>query len=194
MWAFRLAVSAFATGLAIFVLVIERQHFMDFVTPLLTNPEFWIAVGLLVVISIFLWKRVPAMVARMLDDRASAISRELDEARRLRDEAAALLAGYVHKAEQAENEAAAILADAKAEAERYGKEMRAQLRTQIDRRAQMAKEKIEQAETAALEEIRALAADKAAAAAEKLIAARLDERRSDELVQDSIKDLPDKLN
>ena len=72
--------------------------------------------------------------------------------------------------------------------------MRAQLRAQIDRRAQTAKEKIEQAETAALSEIRSLAADAATAAAEKLIAARLDEKRSASLVEASIKELPEKLN
>ena len=39
-----------------------------------------------------------------------------------------------------------IIADARTETERFAKEARAQLRTQIDRRTQMAKEKIEQAE------------------------------------------------
>ena len=58
----------------------------------------------------------------------------------------------------------------------------------------MAKNKIEQAETTALSEIRALAADAATAAAEKPIAARMDEKRSATLVQESIKELPDKLN
>jgi F-type H+-transporting ATPase subunit b len=133
-------------------------------------------------------------VTRMLDDRAGLITHELDEARRLREEAAAVLAGYVQKAAQAENEAARILTEAKEEAERFAKETRAQLRQQIERRAQMAKDKIEQAEHAALSEIRALAADKAAAAAGKLIADRLDANRSDKLVQDSISDLPEKLN
>jgi F-type H+-transporting ATPase subunit b len=194
MWAFRVAISSLTTGLVIFFLIIERQHYMDMLIHWLRDPEFWVALGLLAVILIFIRLRVPKMIGKMLDDRAGAISHELSEARRLREEAAALLAGYQQKAAQAEHEASAILAEAKAEAERYAKETRATLRQQIDRRAQMAKEKIEQAETAALEEIRALAADKATAAAEKLIAARLDETRSDALVQDSIKDLPENLN
>lgn len=158
------------------------------------NPEFWVAVGFVMVLAIFLRLKVPAMLAKLLDARAAAIANELDEARRLREEAAALLASYVRKAAHAETEVAAIIADAKAETERLAKETRAQLRAQIDRRAQMAKEKIEQAEAAALTEIRALAADTATAAAEKLIAARLDEKRSAALVEASIKELPDKLN
>jgi F0F1-type ATP synthase membrane subunit b/b' len=43
-------------------------------------------------------------------------------------------------------------------------------------------------------EIRAMAADIATAAAEKLIAARLDEKRAAALVEQSIRELPGKLN
>lgn len=191
---FRLATASLAIGLAIFLLVIHRAEVPGITMTLFQNPEFWVAVGFAIVLAIFLRLRVPAMLAKLLDARAAAISKELDEAKRLRQEAATVLADYVQKAAQAENEVAAIIGDAKAEAERFAKEIRAQLRAQIDRRAQMAKEKIEQAETAALTEIRAIAADTATAAAEKLIAARLDEKHSSALVQESIKELPDKLN
>ena len=189
---FRLATASLTIGLAVFLLVIHRAE-VPMMT-LLQNPEFWVAVGFVILLAVFLRLKVPAMLAKALDARSAAIAKELDEARRLRDEAAAVLASYVKKAAQAESDAAAIVADAKFEAERFAKETRAQLRAQIDRRAQMAKEKIEQAETAALTEIRALAAATATAAAEKLIAARLDEKRSAALVEESIKELPDKLN
>lgn len=192
--AFRLATASLAIGLAIFLLVIHRAEVPGITMTLLHDPEFWVAVGFAIVLAIFLRLKVPAMLAKALDTRAAAIARELDEAKRLREEAAAVLAGYVQKAAQAENEAAAIIADARTETERFAKEARAQLRAQIDRRAQMAKDKIEQAEAAALTEIRALAADTAVAAAKKLIAARLDEKSSAALVEESIKELPDKLN
>ena len=191
---FRLATVSLAIGLAVFLLAIHRAEVPGVTMTLFQNPEFWVAVGFVIVLGLFLRVRVPAMLAKFLDERAAAIGKELDEAQRLREEAAGILASYVQKAAQAETEVSAIIADAKAEAERYAKEVRAQLRAQIDRRAQMAKEKIEQAEAAAVAEIRALAADKAAAAAEKLITERMDERRSADLVQDSLKDLPDNLN
>lgn len=158
------------------------------VQELIKEYEVWVALGLFVLICFFLYKRIPSLVAKQLDNRASAISKELDEAKRLREEAQAVLAGYVQKAAHAEMEAARIVADAKEEAERFAKETRVQLRQQIERRAQIAKDKIEQAEHSALEEIRVLAADKAVAAAEKLIAERLDPARADVLVQTSITD------
>jgi F-type H+-transporting ATPase subunit b len=194
MSAFRLATASLAIGLAVFLLVIHRTEVPGITMTLFQDPEFWVAAGFVMVLAIFLYLKVPAMLAKLLDARSAAIAKELDEARRLREEAAAVLASYVQKAAQAENEVAAIVADARAETERLAKETRAQLRLQIERRTQMAKDKIEQAEAAALTEIRALAADTAVAAAEKLIAARLDEKRSATLVEESIKELPDKLN
>ena len=184
---FRLAVSALAIGLIVFFLVIHRNDSMN-LHELLQEYEVWVALGLFVLICFFLYKRIPGLVAKQLDNRASAIAKELDEAKRLREEAQAVLAGYAQKAAQAEVEAARIVAEAKEEAERFAKETRVQLRQQIERRAQIAKDKIEQAEHAALEEIRVLAADKAVAAAEKLIGERLDEKHSDTLVKESIKE------
>lgn len=160
----------------------------------LDNPEFWVLVGFVLVIALLLWKGVPGMVGKMLDQRAAVISAELEEARRLSAEAAALLADYKNRAAGAEAEAAAILTEAKAGAARFAAESREALTAQIARRAQAAQDKIHQAEAAAMNEIRALAADAAVAAAEKLITARLDEKRAGAMIAAGIKDLGDKLN
>ncbi len=160
----------------------------------LANPELWVAIGFVAIIAIFIWQGVPRMIATMLDARAAAIRAELDEARRLREEASLLLESYRAKVASTEKEAAAIVADAKAEADRFATESRKQLRAQLERRTQLAHEKIAQAEAQAMAEIRAVAADTAAAAAEKLIATRLDATRAAALVAQSVKDLSDKLN
>ena len=86
------------------------------------------------------------------------------------------------------------MTEARAEAARFADDIRAALSAQIERRAQAAQDKIAQAEAAAMNEIRALAADAAVAAAEKLIAARMDEKRAGDLIADSIKNLGAKLN
>ena len=161
---------------------------------IIANPEFWVAIGFIAIIGIFVRQGVPRMIAKMLDARAAAISAELAEARRLREEAALLLDTYRAKAAAAEGEAEVIISEAKAEAERFAFDARNQLQAQIERRTQMAHERIAQAESQAMAEIRAAAADLATAAAEKLIAARLDQSRATKLVDDSIKDLLRKLN
>ena len=161
---------------------------------LLLEPEFWVAVGFVIVIGVLLYLGAPAMVGKVLDDRARAIEAELAEAARLRAEAEALLADYKRKASNAETEAAAIVTEARIDAERLATEMRAALAAQIERRGKQAQEKIAQAEAAAMAEIRALAADAAAGAAEKIIAARMDPKRASALVEQSLKDLGGKLN
>lgn len=159
----------------------------------LKDPEVWVALGLLVLIAIFIYHRVPAFVVSALDARAAAISKELDEARRLREEAAGILAQFKSKAANAEQEAQSIVTEAKAEAERFAVEARAQLKAQIERRAKQAQDKIAQAEAHAVAEIRALAADAAADAAQALIAARTDEGKAATLISQSLKELPAKL-
>jgi F-type H+-transporting ATPase subunit b len=161
---------------------------------LLQEPELWVGVGFVLVVILLLYVGVPKLVGGMLDARSAAIKVELDEARRLREEAQALLEGYRQKAAGAEKEAEAIVVEARAEAERFAAESRATLKTLIERRAQSAQDKIAQAEAAAVAEIRALAADAATAAAQKLIVARLDDKRTGALIAQSINDLPGKLN
>jgi F-type H+-transporting ATPase subunit b len=161
---------------------------------LFRDPEFWVGIGTLVFLGLLLWKRVPALVARSLDARAAAIAKELEDARRLRGEAEALLAEYQKKRTAAEQEASSIVTEAKAEAERYAAESRMALKAQIERRGRQAEDKIAHAEAQAVSELRALAADAAIAAAEKLIAARVDGNQSAELVKRSLGEIPSKLN
>ena len=160
----------------------------------LLEPETWVAVGFVAVIGLLLYVRAPRMVAGLLDARAAAISAELAEARRLREEAETVLATLKTKAAGADREAQSIVDEAKAEAQRFAADARAALSQQIARRAQVAQDKIAQAETAAMSEIRQLAADAAAAAAERLIAARMDETKAASLIGDGIKSLGSKLN
>jgi F-type H+-transporting ATPase subunit b len=161
---------------------------------ILHNPETWVAVGFVMVIALLVWKGVPGMVGKVLDQRAAVISAELEEAKKLRAEAALLLADFQKRAATAEAEAATIVEAAKAEAAQFARDSRSALAQQIERRAAAAKDKIAQAEAAALNEIRALAADAAVSGAQKLIAARLDEKRASGLIDSSIKDLGSKLN
>ncbi|HEX3484274.1 MAG TPA: ATP F0F1 synthase subunit B [Micropepsaceae bacterium] len=161
---------------------------------LLRDPEFWVGIGTLVFLGLLLWKRVPALVASSLDARAVAIAKELEDARRLRGEAEALLAEYRKKHDAAEQEAASIVAEARAEAERFAVESRITIAAQIERRGRQAEEKIAQAEAQAVAELRGLAADAAIAAAQRLIAARLDDNQSADLIKRSLGEIPSKLN
>jgi F-type H+-transporting ATPase subunit b len=160
----------------------------------IASTEFWEWLGLLTVVAIVLYQRVPAFIAAALDKRAQEIAGELDQAQRLREEAETLLIDYRQKVEHAQAEADNILVQSRAEAEAFKTEAQAQLKAQLERRAKQAKDRIAQAEANAIAEIRGLAADAAAAAAGKLIAARLDAAKGDALVSESISQLSSNLN
>ena len=77
------------------------------------DPLFWVLVAFVAFLALLLYYKVPAIVAKALDDRADAIRKELDEARKLREEAQSLLSDYQRKAREAETEAQSIIEQAK---------------------------------------------------------------------------------
>ena len=161
---------------------------------ILATPEFWVAVAFVGFIGLLLYYKVPALIAKALDDRAEAIRKELDEARRLRTEAQQLLADYQRKAQLADGEARAIVEQARRESEALAAETRRSLQDTLERRTKLAEERIARAEAQALAEVRAAAVDQAIAAAERLLKAKLTAELGDGLIEESIRDLEGKLN
>jgi F-type H+-transporting ATPase subunit b len=82
-----------------------------------------------------------------------------------------VLAEYQRKAKDATAEAGEIIEQAKREAEALGAEARQKMADYVASRTRMAEQKIAQAEAQALQEVKALSADVAIAAAEKVLAA-----------------------
>jgi F-type H+-transporting ATPase subunit b len=134
----------------------------------------WIALAMVAVFALLIWKRVPALIGAALDRKIAGIRAQLDEAAQLRAEAEALKAEYEAKAAQADAEAATMIERARTEAEGIVKQAEADAAALVERRARMAEDKIAAAERAALDEVRAKAASAAAAAAETLIREKLD--------------------
>jgi F-type H+-transporting ATPase subunit b len=158
------------------------------------NPLFWVLVAFLAFVALVLYYKVPAAIAKMLDDRADGIRKELDEARRLREEAQALLADYQRKAREAETEARTIVDQAKREAEALAADARKSLAESLERRSKIAEDKIARAETQALSEVRATAVESAIAAAQELLKTRVKGDVGNSLISQSINDLRGKLN
>ncbi|WP_045835058.1 ATP synthase subunit B [Hyphomicrobium sp. 99] len=158
------------------------------------DPLFWVLVSFVIFVAIVIYYRVPSIVTKSLDDRADAIRRELDEARKLREEAQALLADYQRKAREAENEAKSIIEQAKREAEALATDSRKALVESLERRSKIAEEKIARAEAQALSEVRSTAVETAIAAAHEILKTRAGGATGETLVSSSINDLKGKLN
>jgi F-type H+-transporting ATPase subunit b len=161
---------------------------------MLQDATFWAFIGLVLFLALMVYMKVPGMITAALDKRAEAVRKELDEARRLREEAQALLAEYQRKGREAETEAEEIIDQAKREAEALTSEASRRLEEYVAGRTRLAEQKIAQAEAQALQEVRALSADVAIAAAEKILGAKVKGSTADTLIARSISDVKSKLN
>lgn len=161
---------------------------------MLEDATFWALVALIIFLALMVYLKVPGMVTSALDKRADTIREELDEARRLREEAQALLADYQRKGREAETEAEEIIEQAKREAEALAAESGKRLEEYVANRTRQAEEKIAQAEAQALQEVRALSADVAISAAERILGAKVKGSAADALIARSIGDVKSKLN
>ncbi len=158
------------------------------------DPVFWVMIAFIGFVALLIYYGVPGAVGKALDDRATAIRANLDEARRLRDEAHALLADYQRRSREAEEETKTILEQAKREGEALAAETRKNLQESVERRTKLAEEKIERAEAQALSDVRTAAVESAIAAAEKILKSRVAGATADTLIENGIRDLDGKLN
>lgn len=154
----------------------------------------WVLLGFLVFIGILVYLKAPAKLIAALDVRAAKIRSELEDARRLREEAAALLAEYQKKRGEAEAEAAAIITQARRESEGLGEEARSRMADYVARRTKAVEQRIAQAETQAVAEVRGRAVDVAAAAASRILRDKAAGRTGDELIERSIETVRKNLN
>ena len=157
------------------------------------DPTFWVAIGFVVFV-ILVFRPISKAITQALDTRAETIRNEIDEAQALREEAQKRLAEYKRLQRDAVTEAAEIIEHAKHEAAALREQAEKDLAAQLERREQQAMDKIQQAEAAALKEIRNTAVDMAVAATERLLSDQLDADKASNLIDDSIKDLPNRLS
>ena len=153
------------------------------------NPGGYVAMAMLVVFAILLWKKVHVAVGKALDSKIALIRDQLAEAESLRKEAEALKAEYQAKAASADKDREALLERARHEADDIVAKAKTDAEALIDRRTRMAEDKIAAEERAALEQLRATAADAAAKAAARLIAERHDAGTDAKLVDDAIRQI-----
>ena len=145
-----------------------------------------VGLSMLIVVLVMLWKKVPAAIGKSLDGKIAAIRDQLDEAAALRAEAEALKAEYEAKARASDAEAAAMVERARNEAEAIRAKAEADAQALVERRTRMAEDKIAAEERAAVQQLRATAADAASKAAARIIADRHDTSADKALIDEAI--------
>jgi F-type H+-transporting ATPase subunit b len=164
------------------------------VSHLIQDPIFWVATAFIAFILVLVYLKIPLTVGAKLDKRADKIKADLDEAEALYKEAQDLLAAYQKKQRDATKEAEEIINQAKAEANRMLEQGRVRLAETLARREQLAKGRIAQAESAAIDEFRIRTVDIAMDATQKILTKGLATAKSNNMIDAAIKELPVKLH
>lgn len=157
------------------------------------DATFWATVAFFAFIGLLFYLKVPKMIIGSLDKRANDIRDELDQARKLREEAQSVLADYQRKHRDAEKEAEAIVESAKREAESLASEAKTKLNDYVSRRTKVAEQKIAQAEQQAIQDVKAIAAERAIAASEVILTDKLSDG-GPALIKSSIAEVKAKLS
>jgi F-type H+-transporting ATPase subunit b len=158
------------------------------------EAEFWVAVAFVILMGVFGYFGVHRTILKALDHRRDRIQKELDDARRLKEEAVKLVEEYRARRASAEREAQDIITSAKADAERIAAEAKAKMEDFVARRTKTAENKIAQAETQAIADVRAAAAEAAVTAASSIMTQSVKGSVADDLIAKGISDVRSKLN
>lgn len=160
---------------------------------LLNDPTFWVAIAFVIFVAL-VFKPGKNAIGGALDDKIAQIRNEVDEAQRLREEAQATLAAYQRQQRDAAQEAESLMARAQAEIESHRKHATAQLKAVLERQEALAREKIAQAEAAAVLAVQRRAVEVAVSATATLLEGKLSGSAGDALIDDAIRALPERLH
>ncbi|WP_299586802.1 F0F1 ATP synthase subunit B [uncultured Tateyamaria sp.] len=160
----------------------------------LANTDFIVLVAFILFVGVLFYFKVPGMLSRMLDDRASGIQSEIDEARALREESQTLLASYERKQKEVQAQADKIVAQAKTDAEAAAEQARADLARSIERRVAAAEDQIASAEAGAVKEVRDTAATMAVQVAREVIAKQMTAADGNKLIDAAIAEVDTRLH
>ena len=158
-----------------------------------SGPAFWVAIAFLCFVIIFtkpIWK----FATSALDKKIKAIEDSIEESAKLREDAQDLLAKYKRKLSDAEVEAQNIISQAREDAGALKDRLTTELEATLERKEKQAMERISQAENEAREEFRTITADLAIAATQQVLSEQIEQSKSDELIDEAIKELPNKLS
>jgi F-type H+-transporting ATPase subunit b len=158
------------------------------------NTNYVVLIGFILFLALLFYFNVPAMILKMLDDRAETIRSELDEARNLRDEAQAVLAAYERKSREVAEQSQRIIDHAREEARLAADAAKEDLKQSIARRLKAAEEQITSAEEKATRELRNRAVDVAIAAAAKILADSITATEANKRIDAAIAEVESRLH
>lgn len=158
------------------------------------NTTLLAGVALVLFFALLAYMGVHKLIGTKLDDRATGIRADLDQAKQLREDAQEIFAEFERRQKAVEGQAQEILAHAQEEAEAAAERAKADIAHSVERRLRAADEQIALAEANAVKEVKDRAVSIAIAAATEVLTAKLGPEQAQSLTDGAIQDVGKRLN
>ena len=158
------------------------------------DATFWVAISFLIFIALLIYKKVPGLINKVLDDKISEIKKKVEESEKLKNDSEKLLSTYQAKLNNSKKECDLILQNAKKISDKDSKELTEKFKNNLKSRERSVEEKITNLKNEALKEIELKAAMLSADAVREIMKNEIDEKKRADINFKSVKQSINKIN
>ena len=158
------------------------------------DATFWVAISFLIFIALLIYKKVPGLINKVLDDKISEIKKKVEESEKLKNDSEKLLSTYQAKLNDSKKECDLILQNAKRISDKDSKELTEKFKNNLKSRERSVEEKITNLKNEALKEIELKAAMLSVDAVREIMKNEIDEKKRADINFTSVKQSINKIN
>lgn len=158
------------------------------------DATFWVAISFLIFIALLIYKKVPGLINKVLDDKISEIKKKVEESEKLKNDSEKLLSTYQAKLNDSKKECDLILQNAKRISDKDSKELTEKFKNNLKSRERSVEEKITNLKNEALKEIELKAAILSTDAVREIMKNEIDEKKRADINFTSVKQSINKIN
>ena len=158
------------------------------------DATFWVAISFLIFIALLIYKKVPGLINKVLDDKISEIKKKVEESEKLKNDSEKLLSTYQAKLNDSKKECDLILQNAKKISDKDTKELTEKFKNNLKSRERSVEEKITNLKNEALKEIELKAAMLSTDAVREIMKNEIDEKKRADINFTSVKQSINKIN
>ncbi len=158
------------------------------------DATFWVAISFLIFIALLIYKKVPGLINKVLDDKISEIKKKVEESEKLKNDSEKLLSTYQAKLNDSKKECDLILQNAKRISDKDSNELTEKFKNNLKSRERSVEEKITNLKNEALKEIELKAAMLSVDAVREIMKNEIDEKKRADINFSSVKQSINKIN
>ena len=117
------------------------------------DAAFWVAISFIIFCLILIYKKIPQLINKLLEDKINEIKSEIENTKNLKIESEQLLKKYKDKIQDAHKESKDILASEKRDAENFIKESESKFEQLMINKKKSLDQKLEQMKIRAIKDI-----------------------------------------